>query len=292
MHAGSANNLIAVPMTFKTILVHFDTTPQAGARLELALSIAQSCGSHLIGLYLSELAQLPGFVGVEIPQSLLDQMNREKQRRRSEAANSFDRAVGASGLTSYEWRAPAGFPTATALNEARYADLVIIGQRNPDEPNPLLPEGFEESLLIGTGGPVLMTPYTGKDVKVAENVLVAWNGTREATRAVKDALPLLTRARKVTVMTIGPRPAGAESPDASAADLARFLSRHGIHAETVFDANIAIDAGEWVLSRASDLGAQLIVMGAYGHTRLRELILGGVTKTLLNEMTVPVLMSH
>jgi len=146
--------------------------------------------------------------------------------------------------------------------------------------------------LIGNGGPVLMTPYTGKDVKIAENVLVAWNCTREAARAVKDALPLLTRARKVTVMTIGPRPADGESPDASAADVARFLSRHGIHAETVFDANVAIDAGEWLLSRASDLGAQLIVMGAYGHTRLRELILGGVTRTLLKEMTVPVLMSH
>jgi nucleotide-binding universal stress UspA family protein len=279
-------------MTYKTILVHIDTTPQAGARLELALSIAQSCGAHLIGLYLPELAQLPGFVGVEIPPSLLDQLNREKLRHRNEAANTLDRAVRGSGLTSYEWRGPAGSPIDTALNEARYADLVIIGQRNPDEPNPLLPDGFEESLLIGNGGPVLMTPYTGKDVKIAENVLVAWNCTREAARAVKDALPLLTRARKVTVMTIGPRPADGESPDASAADVARFLSRHGIHAETVFDANVAIDAGEWLLSRASDLGAQLIVMGAYGHTRLRELILGGVTRTLLKEMTVPVLMSH
>lgn len=284
--------MIAALMTYKTILVHFDATPQAGARLKLALSIAQSCGAHLIGLYLPELAQLPGFVGIEIPQSLLDQMNSDKQRRRNGAANSFDQAVNSSGLTSHEWRAPAGFPIDTALNEARYADLVIIGQRNPDEPNPMLPEGFEESLVIGAGGPVLMTPYTGKDVKAAENVLVAWNGAREAARAVKDALPLLTRARKVTVMTIGPRPADGESPDASAADVARFLSRHGIHAETVFDANIAIDTGEWLLSRASDLGAQLIVMGAYGHTRLRELILGGVTKTLLNEMTVPVLMSH
>jgi nucleotide-binding universal stress UspA family protein len=279
-------------MTYKTILVHIDTTPQAGARLELALSIAQSCGAHLIGLYLPELAQLPGFVGVEIPPSLLDQMNREKLQHRNEATNSFDRAVRRSGLTSCEWRGPAGSPIDTALNEARYADLVIIGQRNPEEPNPLLPDGFEESLLIGNGGPVLMTPYTGKDVKIAENVLVAWNCTREAARAVKDALPLLTRARKVTVMTIGPRSADGESPDASAADVARFLSRHGIHAETVFDANVAIDAGEWLLSRASDLGAQLIVMGAYGHTRLRELILGGVTRTLLKEMTVSVLMSH
>jgi len=284
--------LIAVALTYKTILVHFDTTPQAGARLELALSIAQSFGAHLIGLYLPERAQLPGLFGVTIPPSLLDQMSREKLRRRNEAADSFDRAVSGFGLTSYEWRAPAGFSTDTAINESRYCDLAIIGQRNPEEPNPFLPEDFEESLLMGTGGPVLMTPYTAKDVKVAENVLVAWNGTREATRAVKDALPLLTRARKVTVMTIGPRPADAESPDALAADVARFLSRHGIHAETVFDANIGIDAGEWILSRASDLGAQLIVMGAYGHTRLRELILGGVTRTLLNEMTVPVLMSH
>src|SRR5512140_1170881 len=115
-------------MTYKTILVHFDNTPQSGARLELALAIAHSCSAHLIGLYLPEPAQIPGFVGVEIPQTLLDQMNSEKQRRRSEAANRFDRAVVASGLNSYEWRAPAGFPTDTALNEARFADLVIIGQ--------------------------------------------------------------------------------------------------------------------------------------------------------------------
>jgi len=127
-------------MTYKTILVHIDTTPHAGARLELALSIAQSCGAHLIGLYLPELAQLPGFVGVEIPPSLLDQLNREKLRHRNEAANTLDRAVRGSGLTSYEWRGPAGSPIDTALNEARYADLVIIGQRNPEEPNPLLPD--------------------------------------------------------------------------------------------------------------------------------------------------------
>jgi nucleotide-binding universal stress UspA family protein len=279
-------------MTYKTILVHFDTTPQAGARLELALAIAQSCGAHLIGLHLPELSQLPGFAGVKIPPSLLDEVNSEKQRRRNAASDAFERALSASGHTAYEWRAPAGFPTDTVINEARYADLAIIGQRDPENPNPFLPEGFEESVLIGTGGAVLMTPYTGKDTKVAENVLVAWNGTREAARAVKDALPLLARARKVTVMTIGSRPADGESPDASGADVARFLSRHGIHAETVFDANIAIDPGEWLLSRASDLGAHLIVMGAYGHTRLRELILGGVTRTLLNEMTVPVLMSH
>jgi len=145
-------------------------------------------------------------------------------------------------------------------------------------------------LALGVGRPVLIVPRYGTFETVGERVLVAWNGSREATRAVHDALPLLKLASSVTVLSIDPEhDTGDRIPGA---DIALHLARHGVAAEGMSTVGLDISVGDLLLSRAADLGADLIVMGAYGHSRVRELVLGGATRHILQHMTVPVLMSH
>jgi nucleotide-binding universal stress UspA family protein len=137
---------------------------------------------------------------------------------------------------------------------------------------------------------VLIVPRYGVFGTVGERVLIAWNGSREATRAAHDALPLLKRATKVTVLSIDPDHDSQRR--VPSADITLHLARHGVAAEA--DSTVALDiaVGDVLLSRAADLGADLIVMGGYGHSRVREMVLGGATRHLLQHMTVPVLMSH
>jgi len=147
-----------------------------------------------------------------------------------------------------------------------------------------------EELALGVGRPVLVVPRYGTFETVGQRVLIAWNGSREATRAVNDAIPILKMATKVTVLSVDPE--GEPDRRLPGADLALHLARHGIAAEAESTQALDIGVGDVLLSRAADLGADLIVMGAYGHSRLREMMLGGATRHLLQHMTVPVLMSH
>jgi nucleotide-binding universal stress UspA family protein len=135
-------------------------------------------------------------------------------------------------------------------------------------------------------------PFAGDFPVIGEHVLVAWNASREATRAVADALPLLSRARAVTVLAINPRHGIGGHGDVPAADIALHLARHGVRAEAAHTIATDIPDAEALLSYAADIGADLIVAGGYGHSRARELVFGGVTRSLLKEMTVPVLLSH
>ncbi len=143
-----------------------------------------------------------------------------------------------------------------------------------------------------SGRPVLVVPYIGPGKSVATHVLVGWNASREATRAVNDAIPLLQRAKKVTVLAVDPEGGTEGHGEVPSADISLHLARHGIKVEAAQTVTGDIDVGDALLSRASDLGADLIVVGAYGHSRMREFILGGVTRHLLQHMTVPILISH
>jgi nucleotide-binding universal stress UspA family protein len=145
-------------------------------------------------------------------------------------------------------------------------------------------------LALGVGRPVLVVPRYGTFERLGERVLIAWNGSREATRAVHDAIPILKRAITVTVLSIDPE---VDSPPRTpSADITLHLARHGIAAEAASTSSVDFGVGNALLSRAADLGADLIVMGAYGHSRMREMVLSGATRHLLQNMTVPVLMSH
>jgi nucleotide-binding universal stress UspA family protein len=184
-----------------------------------------------------------------------------------------------------------GHPLDEALAEMRCADLAILSQPEKDDGT-----DFGRRLLanaiLGNGTPVLVLPYAQSTAGIGDNVVVAWDGGREAARAMRDALPILASAASVTLLSIGARAITGEDIQRSQERALAFLSAHGVHAQSRRLDSTLDDPAELLLSQLADLGADLVVMGAYGHARLRELILGGVTRTMLQKMTVPVFVSH
>lgn len=277
-------------MSLKSILVHVDDAGACKPRLDAAIRVARDFQAELVGLYLVPPIEVNPSIAALIPPDAIERREREMAQARHEAEDAFRKATTAAGLAAVEWRAPPGSPVDVAVAHARCADLLIVGQRNP--PGYLLAEELVTTVLLGSGRPVLVVPYIGARPTLGDNVLVAWDGGREASRAIADALPLLERARRVTVIAVSREGAAHAEGSPAEARLGAWLRRHGVNVDIARHAVGDIAAGEWLLSRAADLGSDLIVMGGYGHTRMRELILGGVTRTMLQAMTVPVLMSH
>jgi nucleotide-binding universal stress UspA family protein len=166
----------------------------------------------------------------------------------------------------------------------------VVGQPNSHAPQDN--DAVTVTTVMTSGRPVLAIPFAGDFPTLGERVLVAWNASREAARAVNDALPLMAAAKQVTVLAINPQRGIGRQGDVPAADIALHLARHGVKAEAAHTVANDISDGEALLSYAADVGADLIVSGAYGHSRARELVFGGVTRTLIAEMTAPVLLSH
>jgi nucleotide-binding universal stress UspA family protein len=274
-------------MALKDLLVCLDPHPSVDARIKLAVALAQRDGAHLVGLHIVPPGPMPAYYTpetVEISRSL-----------RKKAADSFKRTVGRrfndtlrrEGLQG-ELRIEEGEVAEDATLHARYADLAVLGQPDPDrELDSAVPP---DHVVLYSGRPVLVVPYIGYSGTVGEHVIVAWNAGREAARAVNDALPLLAHAKVVRVLAINPERAGTHGEEVGA-DVALHLARHGVKADVSVLAS-EIGEADMLLSQAADFGADLIVMGAYGHSRARELILGGMTRHLLHHMTVPVFMSH
>jgi nucleotide-binding universal stress UspA family protein len=301
-------------MALKDILAIVEPGDTIASQFDVAAAIAVRCGAHLTGLCvvppvdLSE-AGLP-WSGSTSELRALEQIRASLQGTHTAAVQRLEAALrkAAADLDNpVEWRAPEGRPLEVAPLHARYADLAVIGQadsRNPSSAS----AGLVEGLLFGSGRPVVVVPYAGRFASVGRHVMVAWNASREAARALNDALPILEKADKVTVLAVNPgdgatgdqepppMPRSIFSRDGQsawpAADIALHLARHGVKAEASYTVSDEIDVGNAILSRAADLGVDLIVMGGYGHSRAREMILGGATRTILESMTVPVLISH
>lgn len=276
-------------MAIKHILVHLDRSEASAGRLETAVRLAAAHDAHLTGLYVIDLPSMVFYGVPDFPAEYAERFEAEEHEAASNMEKRFQERVAREQLST-EWRTGEG-DTATIIGlHARYADLAVVGQA---EPEALAPQrGLPEGVVLDLGRPVLIIPYIGAQPTIGENVLVAWNASREATRAITDALPILERAKNVTVMAFNPEAGGEGHGDIPSADIALWLARHGVKAEAKHTYASDIDTGNALLSWAADLGADLLVMGAYGHSRLRELVLGGTTRQILSEMTVPVLMSH
>lgn len=277
-------------MKFKTLLVHVDDSRQSGARTEFALDLARRWDAHVIGLYVvCQDLMRPLFRRDE---SLRLAANEAQHAARRDAAQARFTAAGERAGVNFEWRAPAGPPTDVATLHARHADLVVLGQPEPGDAAAYIEPHFVDDVVMSGGVPAIVLPFTGAMRTFGENVLLAWDGSREAARAVADALPLLKRALRDRRKRVAPPRDGAGLAPAGI-DVAAYLGRHGIQASFSASAHVpGIDTGAALLNRAADLHADLLVMGAYGHTRARERVLGGVTRTMLESMTVPVLLSH
>ena len=284
-------------MRIKDILVHIDEARGHGQRLALAAEFARRQEAHLAGLFVIEPISFSGlaapgggadFAAVEAFQRIQEQHRAARKAVGDRLAAAFADAADRAGISS-EWRWAEGVAAQTVALHARYADLAVLGQNDPD--NPSFESGVVEPTLLGSGRPVLVVPYIGAKT-LGKRVLVAWNGTREAARAINDALPLMAEAEIVTVLSINPERGIGGEGDLPAADIALHLARHGVKAEAAYTTAEDISIGDIILSRAADSGADLIVMGGYGHSRAREFVLGGATRTLQRHMTAPVLLSH
>jgi len=276
-------------MAFKNILVHIDDGKACADRIQAAIALAQAHEAHLIGLYIATDPMLPGNVRAEMPAQFLTVLEDQLAERTEAAKARFIEVVERAGLSADCRTAHCpgtGIAEVIGLH-ARYTDLVVLGQ--PDENRE--PENhIAEDVVLSSGRPALVVPYIGAGKTIGERVMIAWDAGREAARAVHDALPVLERAKSVVVLVINPRRGnhGAEP----GADIALHLARHGIKVQAQNTEVKDLSVADALLSRLADQGIDLLVMGAYGHSRLRELVFGGVTRQLFQQMTVPVLMSH
>ena len=277
-------------MTFKTILVHLDGRGRSIERLDFAFGIAAKFEAHLVGLYAPGMARIPSYALAEAGPALREIVERRRTETLRQAEKAFRDAAARRGDAGAEWRVSEADPAAAVALSARYADLVVVAQPEPqDEPGV---RALAEEFVLSTGRPMLYLPYAGRFATVGERVMIAWDAGREAARAVSDALPLLKRAKAVEVAVFNPERRRREHGEQPGADVSLYLARHGVKVTVAQQSGADFEVGSQVLSRAADTSADLIVMGAYGHSRVRELVLGGVTRTILESMTVPVLMSH
>jgi nucleotide-binding universal stress UspA family protein len=276
-------------MGFKTMLVHVDTGRSAPARLKLSADLAARFAAHVTGLYVRRPFQAPAFSDAgPAMDSLYRTYENTAKADEALATAAFRDLIGGTSLSS-EWRVTDGLAEEIVAAHARYADLVIVGQSEPDDAT-TTPSDLAETVVIASERPVLIVPHIGVTKPPGKTVLLCWNGTREAARAVTGALPILKKADKVIILLVDPRNDG--NPEGPGARVATWLSRHGVKVVIKRDTAGGSDIGGIILSRAADQDADLVVMGLYGHSRMREWVLGGASRTLLASMTVPLLVAH
>jgi len=274
----------------REIVVFVDARAEATGILEFTGALAQEHGAHLIGVFIQPEAPMTpseSFARGTGIQDVIDAHRARFERIEAEHRALFEEIVRRQGIRS-EWRS-VSYLSSDVAEHAHYADLAVIARSAPAA-QVAGTAGFVESLVLTSARPVIMFPPHGAVSRV-RRVVVGWNARREAIRAVGDALPLLTRAEAVEVLVVDPQrhPGHGEEPGA---DIARHLARHGVQLEVRRLSSGGGDVGHILLSRAADFGADLLVMGAYGHSHLSEWMFGGVTRTVLREAGLPVLLSR
>jgi nucleotide-binding universal stress UspA family protein len=281
-------------VTYKTILVNLNDLERNEALLASATELARDFDAHLQGLYVIPAIEIYGGIGfVDAP--IVFEGNRELfQKSEKSVRKMFDAAVRNAGVRSDIEVIDSTSPDITdqMINRARRSDIIIVNQP-PEGPNRSV-AGREliERILLSTGRPTVVVPRKGRTSLAADLVIVGWNERREAARAVFDGIPLLKRAKKVQIVWVDPEKEYPHPGSLPGAELATTLDRHGVKAVIESISTGGQEAGDALLTKVADSGAELLVMGAYGHSRLSELILGGATKSVLNDMKCPVLFSH
>ena len=247
--------------------------------------LAKQFEARLTGVYVLNYPLVPGFVQSELPSEIIEQRYNEIRAAGEAMRAAFDAAAARENVAG-EFRVMDGELVETMALCGRYSDLLVVAQPDPDHPAPT--DGLAEDLLLAAGRPILVVPYAGDLNHVGRRVMVAWNGTREATRAVHDAMPILVQAEEVVVFSVNPE----DSDHIAGADISTHLARHGVNATPRHIVAPDMPVGDSVLSAVAGNSIDLLVMGGYGHSRLRELAFGGATRAIMQTMTCPVMMSH
>lgn len=281
-------------MSYKTILIVLNEILQARHLIETTASIARQAGAYVIGLYTIPAIELHIASELEVLPVEDDRQKLLFEKHETSIHAAFDSIILKEGIPG-EFRvvdAPNLHIAPTVIEHAREADLVIIGHSSSAS-NRAIGSDFSERVVISCGRPTLVVPPNGRAVVPANLAIVGWNGSRESARAVFDSIPLLKQYDEVLLAWVGPEPVrnAADSSSAAGDRLAKTLARHDIDARGI-DFHTLREAGEALLERVESHRAHLLVMGAYGHTRLHEFILGGATRSVLRGMQCPVLFSH
>ena len=277
-------------MSYKDIVVQIADGADCAIRLKLALDLALLHGAHVAGLYVEPPLPMSAFPEIPMPATVIDALEASARQGREALEQQFKRATSQAGVSG-EWRVSHA-DTVTALNvNARYADLLVIGH-SEDVALGWFDGAASKHVALESGRPALVVPCHAEVATLGQRVLVAWNGSREAVRAVHDALPLLKHAEVVQVAVINPQLGYGQHGAIPGADICLHLARHGIKAEAYVGHAEGQATGPALHAQATAIGADLVVMGAYGHSRFRELVLGGVTRYLLEHLHVPMLMAH
>jgi nucleotide-binding universal stress UspA family protein len=257
---------------------------------DFAVSVASAFGAHLAGVAFQYEPIVPATDMGGIPVDLIEIQRADNEKRAGDARAAFEEAARRAGL-SFESRVVEASVAGASDGFGRIArrfDLSVVGQAEPEKST--FDELIIEGALFESGRPVLVVPYIQRAGLSLNHAMVCWDGSRNAARAVADAMPFLIKANKVDVVTIvGEKGKSDELPGA---DIAEHLARYGLKVELRRESLGDIDVANNILSLASDLSTDFLVMGGYGHSRLREFILGGATRGILSAMTVPTLMSH
>jgi nucleotide-binding universal stress UspA family protein len=278
-------------MAYKTILLHLDGGSRDETALDIALRVAADEQAHLVVLrVIHPFYPAMGAFG-DAAAGVIADMQRDYLDKAEAAADKLrevsERRAEQAGIP-LEWRQEEGMAGDIVPLQARYADLTITNQIDPDNVDAPRKRSLPVELVMQSGHPMLAVPYAGSFATMGKRILIAWDDSREATRAVSDAMPFLQRADIASVLRINPR----QADHIAGFDISNLMARHGVKTEAIRTVSGDVSVGDLLLSEAADLSADMIVMGAYGHSRIREFILGGASQHILASMTVPVFMSH
>jgi nucleotide-binding universal stress UspA family protein len=279
-------------VTYRSLLVLLDTDPSCRARMQVAMLLARQLDCHLVGVAPTGFVDLPSAIGGAAALAEYASLAWETLREQAElAAQAFREQCRAAGLKSFEAVVDPEDRAPSLVRHAHCSDLTLLTQADRTSPGHRDVQAALEEIVLYSARPTLVLPYAAHVETLAGNVMVAWDDSRESARAVSDALPLLRLAKSVQVVAWKEGTTGDDTSRVQLDALHRWLMWQGVPADVRMETT-GIPIAEAMLSRAADLGAGLIVMGAYGHARWTERVLGGATRGLLASMTVPVLMSH
>ncbi|MDQ1831757.1 universal stress protein [Massilia scottii] len=277
---------------YKTILVHVDETARSAHRSDVAARLALLNDAHLVG---AAMTGLPAFLlpvgGVQAGLQVAGLPVAELRAEANRSLDLFETTARRAGASAIERRCLDDEPGMGMSMQARYCDLVVISQSAPDEFLPRLRPDFPDYVVLNAVRPVLVLPARGAGGSLGQRITVAWNASAEAARAITSALPMLQRAQQVDLVVFDPAGAGDLHGADPGADIALYLARHGVRVDVTVQ-GAGTDEGQSLLAFAAGKNADLIVMGAYGRSRFREILLGGMTRSMLATSAIPLWMAH
>lgn len=280
-------------MTYKTILVSLNEVGRLPQLMAAAAKLGLAHDAHVAGLYVVPAVQVYPSVGFEAAPQVFEGNRSFFKDNAAKVRQAFEEAMRREGVTFDFHQVDSRTPIIAdeVTTQGRCADIIVVSATNPDEITGV-ERDFVEQVVMAAGRPVIVLPFKGNAELATDDIVLGWDGGREAARAAFDALPLLKLAKKVRVVRVDPQKDPALRASVPGADMAEALARHGVKAEARGFPTDGSDEGQALLRCADDCGAGLIVMGAYGHSRLTEFIFGGATRFVLTRMNRPVLMSH